>query len=279
MTDNKKTKLFDTLLKVYDRLEPYQYFNLSNKASLIGLNQGVFAPEEAKNAFIFHNVVEKAMSDNDIRIVTVDKDMISLIEDTEPNFNLPDIHLPYNPMFINHKFISGDNIIVGVLLVEIDGKISFNTIAGNLTTEREKKLWANLDKNISKEFPPEDWKLVADCVKFTSNLINMMNFEKRNITETQIKTTKEHNEKRAKRGKQPMRDTLFIRLTGKLGQYAKYYSEHRNEISISFLVRGTYRYYESPRYHDDVRFTWQWINPFRKGMNLPDDLKRFVRLK
>jgi hypothetical protein len=271
---------FDQLMRLYTSIEPYQYMVLNNKVSEIGLAQGAYKDQDKELIGHFHEVVDLAFASDGMRIINVDDDFVPLLEDTKPRFNAPGLHLRYNPMFINKRFEIGDNIVMGVLLIEgDDGKIIFCAINGNKTALGERKLISGLDESGHMVFNITEWGIGKEIIRFASNLVNMMNLERPSISETEVKVLPGQNDKRAKRGKQPMRDTLTLRLTGKLGRYARIYRQERARCSHSFLVGGFYREYRSPRYSAGVRFDIRWINPFRKNMDLPDDLKKFVQVK
>ena len=271
---------FDQLMRLYTSIEPYQYMVLNNKVSEIGLAQGAYKDQDKELIGHFHEVVDLAFASDGMRIINVDDDFVPLLEDTKPRFNAPGLHLRYNPMFINKRFEIGDNIVMGVLLIEgDDGKIVFCAINGNKTALGERKLISGLDESGHMVFNITEWGIGKEIIRFASNLVNMMNLERPSISETEIKVLEGQNQKREKRGKQPMRDTLTLRLTGKLGRYARIYRQERGKCSHSFLVGGFYREYRSPRYSKGVRFTIQWIFPYRKFPDMPEDVKKFVQLR
>jgi len=246
-----------------------------------------------------------------LKIVELDPLLIPLIEDTTPSFD--DHHTPYNPMFINNQFSVAGFIINGIALaehkylsempsfwVDIDGVKCHNAefdiyksrsdirlFAVAYDTLTDSQFYLNIDLGEGTEFPavgcnPEETKrlgLLRELIdKIVANLLNLINNDHKDIELIEIEVSDEHNKKRIKRGKESQRDKLLIRLGGTLRLYAEHFQQHRNNISIHFLVRGHWREFKAPRY-TQARGTKKWIYPFYKGADLPDEIKKFIYIR
>jgi len=114
--------------------------------------------------------------------------------------------------------------------------------------------------------PTHDKKSMRHCknvvAQFAYNLVNMINNQSKDFE--YIELFAGNNEKRIKRGKAPQRDVTFLRLSGELKIYAKYYSENRGKINVRYLVRGHWREFKSERYKES-KGKKKWIYPFYKG--------------
>jgi hypothetical protein len=289
--------------KLYDTLEPYHYFGI-----YIDVNKKYLESPEGLSKLFGRGVEFLAQRDftlvsnatfnkYDNKIIEIEDNLMSLLQDTTPSYE--DLRMPWPSMFINKQFRIGDFIINGFLLIDVtqienasENKYeeTIRVLAVILNTAGRYEFYSTepLRKWQKDEFrkhyydnPKEgkDMRAASRLINtISANLLNILVNNEEDIVQVPFTASAEQNKKRAKRGKMPHSDKLFIRLSGETKRYAKFYAGQRGKISVRFMVRGHWRHFKSDRYKAK-KGTKRWIYPFYRGEHLPEEFKRFVKLK
>jgi hypothetical protein len=250
---------------LYESLEPYQYLDL--------VDNMLQEKEVFKEYVGFNNYqwtlfgLKECVKTKNIRL---HEDIIPLIEDTDSGKTF-DIHMPWRCFFVNHRFVFGDYIVNGFGLYQYEEKTHLLFFAMNIKDEYEFFSNDEINNNMmsiidEQNVPSQDKKSMRECktvvAQFAYNLVSMINNQSHEIEYVEIPAG--NNEKRMKRGKAPQKDITFLRLSGALKVYARYYSENRGNIGVRYLVRGHWREFKSERYKQ-AKGKKKWIYPFYKG--------------
>ena len=278
-------------------LKAFNHFMASPEAQA----EATQAPDEHDARVRFSQFLSLGFSDPDSRIIQLDKDMIPLLEDTDPDFE--DLHLPYPAMFINHQFTIGKFRINGFMLIDLDAferkgftiqrsnsPHALRVLAVVLNTDNNYEFYSieplikKVDRTKQGIFAydvgeVETMAEASDIInRISANLINLIINDEKDIVQVMLKADPEQNKKRIKRGKLPHWDKLVIRLGDTLRAYARAYSEHRGTIDIRFLVRGHFMRFKAMRY-TQARGTKKWVLPFYKGEGTALYSSRVVEIK
>lgn len=285
---------YPVLKNMYDRLEPYHYFQVYLTAQkgvtkdYVGMIKMMAKPDEFVTHRNFVRIGELAFTHKDCKIIQIDEDLMPLLEDTKPDYE--ELHLPYPAMFVNHQFNIGKFRINGFLLADMDEfrKMGFQIESRGEHDSHIRVLSVTLNQDgyefysiePLEEFQKnaEDRKHFADnqqeykdmiegaklISKLSANLITTINNNQKDIEIAYVNYSAEQNAKRVKRGKMPHRDKLVLRLGGKLKIYASLYKKARGEIQVRFFVRGHWFHFKSDRYVNK-KGQKTWIYPFYKG--------------
>jgi len=228
-----------------------------------------------------------------LRIVEIDKNLSSLIENTDNKIFYRPLFFP--SIFINNELRYKNKIIKGITIVDLDFyKKSVNTVFSNL-----KLVDFDVDFNNSYGdyfiyiFMIDKENYVTDFDFFTLNFnLSKSNIEIKNhirniicnildlvegndedLNVVTIETTKSQNIKRIKRDKIPLPTKVFIKPKEYFKRYIKKFTEDlennnkdvKRKINHKFLVRGHWRHFRSERYKMETRKKSIWIKPFWKG--------------
>jgi hypothetical protein len=251
--------------KLYETLEPYQYIDF---VDMLLKEKDTFTDYEGYDNYKW--TLEGLKESIEVKNIKLHENIIPLIEDTDSGKKF-DVHLPWRCFFVNQRFIFEDYIVNGFGLYKFGDKIHLLFFAMNITDEYEFFSNDEINNNImsiidEENVPTHDKKSMRHCknvvAQFAYNLVNMINNQSKDFE--YIELIADNNEKRIKRGKAPKRDVTFLRLSGELKIYAKYYSENRGKINVRYLVRGHWREFKSERYKDS-KGKKKWIYPFYKG--------------
>lgn len=293
---------YGLLEKYYGQLEPYQYFRLYLMAHKVYVDRQsevdmfMQASRDPESFTSIRNMtLIAAQGFNKAKITEIDEDLMPLIEDTRPSYE--EIRCPYPAMFINKQFHYGNLTFNGFMVIDLDyfpeiqrGERPENLRVISVILNRKQKfefysieplaadLPAKWHDYLDDEERKEMIKGAKTINKFAANLLNIIVNDEKEIIFTDIKISEEQNIKRARRGKKPLPDKLYIRLGGDLKVYAQCYREHRTEARVRHLVRGFWRHYRSDWYKDHVKGSKIWIKPFYRGMNLPERIVKFIHL-
>jgi len=117
-----------------------------------------------------------------------------------------------------------------------------------------------------KELNMEDLNFDTKLSLFVCNFLNFLNDP--NVELITIERTKEQNEKRILKGKDPIPPQVFIRITGKLKIYLdQLKSGGHFSYSHRFWVRGHFRTLRSEKWKK-AKGTKIWIPPYIKGKGI-----------
>lgn len=308
MTDKPYKEKFATQLSLYRRLEPYQYFEIYLLTAQAAIDMDYDRMErmsiKEKSALTnFVRLAEIAFHSDECKIFEFGDDLKPLLEDTKPSY--VDLHLPYPAMFVSKKFETEHFIFNGFLLMDRDyfrdvlgyriedtdaysgydgtarllcvilnkkGEYEFYSIEA-LTEKRSPKATDFFDSSEERK----DMRKAAKMINtIAANLVQTIINDEKDIQMVEIKYTKEHNEKRKKRGKPLFRDKIILRLGGELKRYAEYYSKYRGGIMPRHLVMGHFMHFRSDRYvYKKGQKVWKM--PYWRGSG-ETDLKRFVEV-
>jgi hypothetical protein len=295
--------------EMYNRVEPYHYFELYLQGTKHFLNDPITSlrilsknPQELITQRNFVRISDLGFNHHECKIIQIDKDLLPLLEDTEPEYS--ELHMPLPAMFINQQFNIGRYRINGFLLFDIqsfrkmgyqiedDTNCSIRILSVCLNTESKYEFYSVEPLMKYDDSSPlrytfgdsdaeiKEMKKAAKLIsRLGANLINTLIYNPDEIEQVPVNYTREQNLKRIARGKRPHRDKLVFRLSGRLKQYAQHYGALRGEISVRFLVWGHWMVFRHERYKN-VKGTRRWIWPFYKGQEKADELyHRFIEVK
>lgn len=285
---------YNELKEMYLRIEPYHYMERYVVACehyyIAHPLEMIQETNRSQTLIRFITMVKGAINHNLYKVVNLDDDIIPLLTDTKPNFDV-ERNLPFPFMFINKQIKIGDMVINGFMLSNCSDETNTKEIGVSCTmlnTKEEYETYAThginenfttkeaIGTDVPKRKQVENAKILRTIA---CNLIDLMTSKNEDVEMFEIKCSSEQNLKRIKRGQSPHRNKLVIRLAGFTKTYARYYSHNREKISVRFLVRGHWRRYYDERYNDELRGTKRWIYPYFKGQEHPDEIKKFIELR
>ncbi len=222
-----------------------------------------------------------------LKLVEIEKDIIKLVEQTDNKIFYRPLFFP--SIFINNDFIFENLIIKGIYITDCFSEPGSNKYALHHPDHNDYAVFiVSADIEQGCEFYT-NFALINRCIgeNFTDtkeehlkmkrsaeyirllicNIIDMVEGNDEDLEIVTIKSTREQNLKRIKRGQIPTPDKVFIRSKGKFKKYISEFNKEINKPSHSFAVRGHWRHYNDPRYVNLVG-TKQWIKPFIKGKGI-----------
>lgn len=225
---------------------------------------------------------------NDLRLVEIEKDLISLIEQTNNEIFYRPLFFP--SIFINNDFNFEGLIIKGIYITECytePGSISYAihhpkpndyavlVVSADVDVGCEFYLaFALVNKVIGDNFTDSKeetvkLKRLAEHVRIMiCNVIDMVEGNKEDLEVVKIETTKEQNLKRSKKGQIAFPTKIFIKAKGEFKRYVGEYNKGlRSKISHSFQVRGHWRHFFSEKFVN-VRGEKIWVLPYLKGKGI-----------
>ena len=193
---------------------------------------------------------------------------------------------PFDSFFINASFVLEDRttLIKGILIFKEPTKnfyicniriipknlppsfMQFDTFMTNADVLRvENKYIDNLAKQGDKVGIG-----IIKSKKLQTFICNFLDFLNNPEVElVTVERTKEQNEKRILRGKQPIPPQIFVRVTGKLKIYVdELQSGGHFNYSHRFWVRGHFRTLRNEERYKDKVGTKIWIVPYVKGQGI-----------
>lgn len=264
---------------------PYNFVNIYAKILLENKEntpEGAFGKRFA--------VVLSLESDRDInselKMIEIQKDLIPLIENTDNKIFYRPLFFP--SIFINNDFIFEGLIIKGMYITECYAEPGTNNytlyhpnqndyvifvVAADIKEGCEfYSNFALINRVIGENFTDtkEEHKRMRRLNEYVRllicNIIDMVDGNDEDLEVTVIKSTREQNLKRIKRGQIATPDKVFIKPKGKFKKYVTEFVNNIDKIKLghSFPVRGHWRHYRDERYVN-VSGTKQWIKPFIKG--------------
>lgn len=223
---------------------------------------------------------------NELKMVEIQKDLILLIENTDNKIFYRPLFFP--SIFINNDFIFEDLIIKGIYITECYAEPGTNNYTLHYPNHNDYVIFvvaadikeacefysnfALINREIGENFTDtkEEHKRMRRLNEYVRllicNIIDMVDGNDEDLEVTIIKTTREQNLKRIKRGQIASPDKVFIKPKGKFKKYVTDFNNNIDKIKpgYSFPVRGHWRHYRDERYVN-VFDTKQWIKPFIKG--------------
>lgn len=224
---------------------------------------------------------------SELRLVEIEKDLVELVENTDNKIFFRNLFFP--SIFINNDFPFEGLIIKGIYITECYSELGSNKytlhwpipndyaifiVAADIEIGCEfYSCFALVNKTIGENFTDnsDEHKRMRRLNDYTRvlicNIIDMVEGNDEDLDVVEIKTTREQNIKRIKRGQVAMPNKVFIRAKG---VFKKYISEFKKEISKpshSFPVRGHWRHFRDEKYVN-VQGTKTWIKPFIKGKGI-----------
>jgi len=222
----------------------------------------------------------------DLRLVEIEKDLVPIVENTDNNVFYRPLFFP--SIFFNNDFRFEDLIIKGIYITEcyaVPGESIYQlrtpnpndyaifSVACDINQGCEfYSSIALINKAIGAKYTDskeEDKKTrrLTDYIRIlVCNILDMIEGNDE-LTVTTIVSTKEHNEKRKRKGQIPFPDKVFIRATGEFKKYISSYNREISKPSHSFEVRAHWRHFRDNRF---VNMKGQkiWIKPMIKGKGI-----------
>jgi hypothetical protein len=216
--------------------------------------------------------------------IELDSDLIPLIEDTD--FPKEISHIPWDYFFIDNNFVLNEEIIIKGLAVAKSpfndcylyiGTIYFKQYnqSVNLTFRNDyndEKVTNNEILNkasdtsevlLIRKYLIEHNNYLRDYLfKIINNFVTFINNSHSDIE--YIDKIFYNSKSRINRGKLPNTNCTYIKLQGKIKQYAINYKSNRAIMNMMYLVRGHWRNYIAERYVN-VKGKKEWIYPYYKG--------------
>lgn len=240
--------------------------------------------------------IKDIISSKDARVFEIDPNLISMITNTNNKVNYR--HSPFREIFLDISFeiykgvylkglIISDQIYKdSTLLRDSDGSkkevvpkqerlviyyLAFDSNDGGefrgtiyipegdslerreYESKRDEEIGVSISKNVGR---------------VVVNSLDLINYNCSDIEKIEITYTKEHNEKRERRGKTPKPNRVIIRPTKQFREIVEdFNSGFRQKYSHKFMVRGHYRKYISLRYRN-LKGKVKWIYPYWKGQGI-----------
>lgn len=283
--------MFKEIINKYTALPPYNFtYNITKR--ITELSKGTENIINIKNRKMFdsfsnliYNIVSKD-SNEYLRLIKIDDILLKLIETTDNEIFYRPLITP--TMFIDNEIIYEDLTIKGITILDVefyDELFSQAEKDASLGTIIHKDnyfiffyIWSKdnitfdfftLDNNITSS----NNKLKNYIRNFICNTLDMISLMDDKLNIVTIETTKEHNEKRIKRGQIPNPTKIFIHSKDEFRIYIDKFLNDLDEgirkIGHKFLVRGHWRHFRAERYKNKTKKDMVWIKPFWKGEGIP----------
>jgi hypothetical protein len=237
--------MLDELRGIYDRVEPYQYNIL--KIQLIDNYRHKLNKEDLRIADVVNTRTVFAI---DEKIITFEKDLLDYAMLNNSN----DFNIPWDKFFINNIIEYKDVVFNGISVhKENDGKILIASTCICKNSEEEFNTFFFLD-NLKSECKEQ-----KHLMHIVGNLLNALN-SPMDVERINRTISKERNIKRAKKGKNPLKDTMYIRMNSQCMASYKQFKSGATKYKGKFIVRGHFR-----KYSTNNRV---WIKPFYKGSGI-----------
>lgn len=222
----------------------------------------------------------------DLRLVEIEKDLIPIVENTDNNVFYRPLFFP--SVFFNNDFHFEDLIIKGIYITEcytVPGESIYQLHAPNPNDYAIFAVSADINQGCefyssiallnkavgtkyidSKEEDKKTKRLIDYIRILVCNILDMIEGNDE-LTVTTIITSKEHNEKRKRKGQIPLPNKVFIRANGEFKKYISSYNKEISKPSHSFEVRAHWRHFRDDRF---VNMKGQkiWIRPMIKGKGI-----------
>jgi hypothetical protein len=227
-------------------------------------------------------------------IISFDKLLDNVINDTLNKTNIDDFRMPYKSLFINKVFKIGKYNVFGVAVNELDEKTvfasafimdekyeDFDTVMGNLLYE--KKIDDNFYHNyseVNEKINVEKENIIMELRNYILNCIHLLNNPEPDIVKVSGIASKK--KRRVKGGKtrdvsKLERSVTTVKVTGELRRYVSKYNSIRNkrDFQKSFIVRGHWRHLSNKRFKEEKSI---WIKPYIKGSE-GELIHKFINVK
>ena len=276
-------------LKYILSLPPYQFItkhidNILNKYSMT-----MYSEDDVYQLKRLYNIISKDLNrdiNEMLRLVEIEDDLIRLIEATDNRIFYRKLFFP--SIFINNEFKFDNWIIKGILVeecitdfagnairpsdenLEKNDYIIFVTIINPSTNEFWNLTFFLVDKTLHKRDKDYDPKGIQKYIRnIICNMVDAVDGNDEDLDIVTIETSKEHNDKRIRKGKVPFPTKIYIRAKGEFKKYVQKFNiacedNEKRKLGHKFLVRGHWMKFRAERY---IRKKGErtWVKPFWKG--------------
>ncbi len=264
------------------RAKSYQF-------TLIATQHMIENPELEPDERLTYQYLMDNLNPNYITMVDLDKRLIPILEAT-------DNEIFYRPLFLNNLFINSDfhygkYIIKGIFIYELkplsevpdmedicklsgwdeaysEYNVTFLSYVADLEA-RDTVVMAGVLVNdpSDEELKPFARKIKNHIRRYICNILDFVNEGADDeVKVIKVESSKERNEKRAKRGKLPHPTVVHIRPKSKFLKYVNEFNKNsKSKAKHKYQVRGHFRHYKNPKYSAKRRSKPQWVKPYWKG--------------
>lgn len=264
-------KRYKTPLKPIYNKKPFDFW--INVISTV-LNEDTKAYDEFKHFIDFTDYAT---------LVELDDSIIPLITETKNK-------IFYRPLFVNHLYINNkftiyvpsnyDDLFIqyvvhGIGVIDTGSDLILLLIYTDPELHAVVKQTASLFKYNKLDFKDPYFmyinELQEELVKvirtYICNIIDFVDNQDDCIQINHIVPTKERQQKRKNRNKNPIPTRIVIKPKKQFIEYTKQFNKDHNNKTTShrFLVRGHWRHFKADRYSELKKQTPVWIKPYYKG--------------
>lgn len=213
-------------------------------------------------------VLHKEINPN-LKVINIENELHELCLNTDNKFTHR--RLFFNEIFINRRFVFYDAFIInGIYLIQTDSniiKIIILISEMNNTDVQYRWIIGHIENecvNFTNQ-STSDKSLIKIVNKLQTYCCNIIDFVENQTHEYEMvinEYSREEDNKRKSKGKDPIHTQIYIRLNENIKQYVKQLREDTRKYGYKFMVRGHWRTLKADRYRKKEKM---WIKPFFKG--------------
>jgi len=267
-------------------LSPYHFMiNLALEVS----KQTPTSEQEENRRTLFNDIVTTATTttiDKHLKMIEIDKSLLPLIIETNNIFFYRPLFFPC--IFVNTDIpVLEDYTIKGIFTIDenvketnynnnwyiisfaINNKTNESTMINmELLSDNKEEEYVNYKGKEASTSPTKIQQIKNEIKNILCNIVDFVEHNKHDISQTIIKTSIDENNKKMSRGKLPMPTKIFIRPSKSFKKYVDDFNKKREslgKLSYQFVVRGHFRHYQAEQFSSKTKQAPIWIKPFMKG--------------